>query len=413
MNSRERIIANIEHKETDIIPVDFGSTRSSGISAIGYINLKQYLGIHKGSARVYDVVQQLARVEDEILDKFCVDALDVGIVYDEEENWYDFTLPSGYVVQFPGWFKPTKDEEDNVCAFSKDKTMIAKMNKNSFYFSQTCYPYLDGLPENYDNLDEALDEVQWSAIPASPWDQGNINTEDFWRDLRARVIKLRETSDKALLLDCGCSLFETGTYLRRFDNFLMDLYLSPREVEKFFDVLVDRYLNLLDKVCKWLGDVVDIVRFSDDLGMSEAPFMSPEVYQKLLKPRHAALWQYVKKHSNMYVFLHCCGSIYKLLPDLIEAGIDIINPVQISANDMEPQKLKKEFGKDVTFWGGGCDPRILSSVSPKEVRDHVRQQIEIFARDGGFVFNQVHIILPEVPPENIIAMFEAMQEFCK
>jgi uroporphyrinogen decarboxylase len=140
--------------------------------------------------------------------------------------------------------------------------------------------------------------------------------------------------------------------------------------------------------------------------------MSPRTYRKLFKPRHTILCDYVKKNSQMHTFLHSCGSIYKLLPDLIEAGYDIINPVQTNSRDMEPERLKQEFGNDITFWGGGCDTReVLNRAQPAEVKEHVKRRLEVFAPGGGFVFNTVHNILPDVPAENIVAMFEAIDEF--
>jgi uroporphyrinogen decarboxylase len=168
----------------------------------------------------------------------------------------------------------------------------------------------------------------------------------------------------------------------------------------------------LEKVCAAVGDVADILRFGDDLGTDRGPFMSPKMYQKLFKPRHTQLNAYVHQHSQMRTYLHSCGSIHKLMPDLIEAGYDIINPVQITAKDMEPERLKKDFGKDITFWGGGCDTRhILPRAMPAEVKDHVRRNIDALAPGGGFVFNTVHNILPDVPPQNIVAMFEAIDEY--
>jgi uroporphyrinogen decarboxylase len=210
----------------------------------------------------------------------------------------------------------------------------------------------------------------------------------------------------------GCNLFEWGTFVRRIDNFLMDLVAEPDEVERFLDALMPIHLDTLEKVCSAVGDIADIVRFGDDLGMDTGPFMSPATYRQLFKPRHAALCDYVKKHSSMHTFLHSCGSIFSLMPDLIEAGFEILNPVQTNCKDMEPERLKREFGANVTFWGGGCDTRkVLNRASPQEVRDHVKERLEIFAPGGGFVFNTVHNILPDVPAENMMAMYEAVDEF--
>jgi uroporphyrinogen decarboxylase len=146
--------------------------------------------------------------------------------------------------------------------------------------------------------------------------------------------------------------------------------------------------------------------------MDTGPLLSPATYRRLFKPRHAMLCDYVHRHSGMHTFLHSCGSIDRLLPDLIEAGYEVINPVQTSCRGMEPERLKRDFGRDVTFWGGGCDTRtVLNRATPAEVRDHVRERIEIFAPGGGFVFSTVHNILPDVPPENIVALYDAVAEY--
>jgi uroporphyrinogen decarboxylase len=136
------------------------------------------------------------------------------------------------------------------------------------------------------------------------------------------------------------------------------------------------------------------------------------MYRKFFKPRHQRMCDYVKSHSQMHTFLHSCGSIYAVIPDLIEAGFEILNPVQTSCRNMEPSRLKEEFGNDITFWGGGCDTReILNLATPQEVTDHVRKRLEVFAPGGGFVFNTIHNILPDVPPENVVAMFDAIRNF--
>jgi uroporphyrinogen decarboxylase len=171
-------------------------------------------------------------------------------------------------------------------------------------------------------------------------------------------------------------------------------------------------MQTLEKVCQSVGDVVDIVRFGDDLGMDSGPFMSSERYRTLFKPHHARMCRYVHENSGMHTFLHSCGSIYELLPDLIDAGFEVLNPVQTNTLNMEPERLKREFGRDITFWGGGSDTRhVLNSGSPAEVREDVRRRMETFAPGGGFVFNTIHNILPDVPPENVIAMFEAVKDY--
>ncbi len=410
MTSRERVMAAIAHKTPDRCPLDLGSTPSSGISAIAYNNLKKHLRINGGHTRIYDVVQQVVQPEDEILEKFGVDVIDIGRVFNEKDSdWYDVTLSDGSVGQYPVWFQPQKQPNGEYLVFDKEGTKIARMPVGATFFDQTYFPYEDDYPDNYDDLDHQMGKVLWSALVHSPWD--HAGEENFYQTLRERVIKLRQSTDKALMITCGCNLFEWGTFLRRMDNFLMDIYSDEENVEALIEQLMIRHLASLEKVCNAVGDVVDILRFGDDLGMTTGMFMSREKYQTLFKPYHTKLNEYVHKHSGMKTLLHSCGALYPIIPDLIEAGYDVLNPVQTSAYQMDPAILKREFGKDITFWGGGCDTKsVLNRGTPDQVYDHCRRMIEIFNQDGGFVFNQEHNILPDVPPENILAMYRAVMD---
>ena len=411
MNSRERILAAIHHQEPDRLPVDLGATPSSGISAIAYHNLLQHLGIQGGQTRVYDVVQQVAQPDEAMLARFRIDVVDVVRVFNErDEDWVDFNLPQGMTVQYPAWFKPVLQPDGRLEAFDAEGTRLGVMPPGATFFDQTCFPYLDGYPEDFGNLGYWMGKVHWAALGKSA---RRFSTEqDYWAELRQGVLEMRQRSERALLIGAGCNLFEWGTFLRRMDHFLMDLADDQANVERLLDALVEKHLHTLEMVCQAVGDVVDIVRFGDDLGTDQGPFMSPATYRKLFKPRHRLMVDYVKAHSQMRPYLHSCGSIYKLLPDLIEAGFEIINPVQTSARDMQPERLKREFGDSLTFWGAGVDTRrTLNRGTPQQVKEDVRRNIEILSPGGGFVFNTVHNILPDVPPENIVAMFEAVDEY--
>jgi uroporphyrinogen decarboxylase len=183
-------------------------------------------------------------------------------------------------------------------------------------------------------------------------------------------------------------------------------------VEAVLDALMERHMAALEQTCRAVGDVADILRFGDDLGTNGGPFMSPRIYRQLFKPRHAMLCDYVHRHSGMKTFLHSCGSIRALMPDLIDAGYDVINPVQTNCKGMDAEGLKADFGKDICFWGGGCDTRhVLPQGTPQDVKDHVKRRLDVFMPGGGFVFNTIHNILPEAPPRNIVAMYEAIQEW--
>ena len=210
----------------------------------------------------------------------------------------------------------------------------------------------------------------------------------------------------------GAKLLELGFFLRRMDNMLMDLLADHENLSRLLDKLTEMHLAGLEKKIGAVGDLVDVIRFGDDLGMTTGPFMDLDVFRKFFKPRYKELCDYVKQHSNMKIFLHSCGSIRQFIPDLIEAGFDILNPVQTNCYGMDAKGLKEDFGGEITFWGGGIDTSsVLPSGTAEEVRRDVLERCEILSKDGGFVFAPIHNILPEVPPENVIAAYEAVHEF--
>lgn len=410
MTSRERVRATIAHKEPDRTPIDLGSTPSSGIAGIAYNRLAKHLGLPDSRTRIYDVVQELAQPEPEVLDWAGVDVLDVGQTYNvDDSDWYPVEIAPGVEAFYPAWFHPESDERGGLSAHHNGE-VIARKPGGANFFDQTVFPYLDGYPDDYTGLRQEMDRVLWSALVHSPWD--HAGEPDFWEGLRQRATQLRDSTDKALMIVFGGNLFEWGTFLRRIDNFLMDVYAEPDEVRRLVDHLLEIHLENLGKVCDAVGDVVDLIRFGDDLGMDSGPFMSPDHYRRLFMPAHKEMLSFVTSHSSMTPFLHSCGSIYQLVPSLIEAGFQVLNPVQTNCLNMEPARLKSEFGSEVTFWGGGADPReILNRGTPEEVAADVTRRLEVFAPGGGYVFNTVHNILPDVPPENIVAMYEAVHDF--
>jgi uroporphyrinogen decarboxylase len=363
--------------------------------------------------RVYDVVQQIAQPSEAILDRFGVDVIGVSRAYDTEDtDWYDLKLPGGVQVQFPTWFHAERNPDGSLAARARDGTLIGSMPNGATFFDEVHFPYLEGYPPDgtFKGLGEAMASTTWGAFPASPW--SHASEPDFWRGLRERTLALRASTDRALVVAATGKLFEWGTFLRRMDNFLMDLVQAPAEVERFLDALLERQLPVLEKLCQAVGDLVDVIRFGDDLGMDSGPLLSPRMYRRIFKPRHKLLCDTVRKYTGVAICLHSCGSIYALLPDLIEAGFEAFNPVQTSSRDMDPGRLKREFGGQVTFWGGGADTRfVLNRASPAEVKEHVRRNLDVLAPGGGYVFNAVHNILPDVPPENIVAMFDAVLEY--
>ena len=411
MNSRERILAAIGHKSPDRIPVDLGATPSTGISVVAYHNLINHLGMGHLKNNVYDVIQEVTQPDMELLDHFGVDVLDIGREFNTAPDyWQKLELIKGYPANYPKWFNPVKQPDGSWLAPGKSGEYIGKMPIGAAFFDQLIFPYRDGYPETYKHLGDEMARSIWGGFGFTPYDW--IDEPNFWQMLRDKTIDLRLKTDKALLLGVGCNLFEWGTFLRRIDNFLMDLYLEPDNVHKLLDALMERHMEFLGKVCEAVGDIVDILKFGDDLGTNTGPFIPNETYREFFLPRHKQMCDFVKANSSAHTMLHCCGGIYELIPDLIEAGFEILNPVQINAIHMEPRKLKLEFGKELTFWGGGINTQsVLNRANPAEVKRHVIENLEAFSPGGGYVFNTVHNILSEVPPENIVAMFEAVREF--
>jgi uroporphyrinogen decarboxylase len=410
MNHRERLVASLQHRQPDRVPVDLGASTSSGISAVAYADLLRCLG-KDARPRVYEVVQQIAQPGDDVLDRFGASVISIGRAYDPEDSaWYPFTLPDRTLVEMPSWFSPRPGNNGGLVMVNRGGEEVGVMPAGASFFDQTCYPYLDGYPEDYSDLSAAQMRTTWGAYPAAPWIYAAQS--DFWADLRARTLAVRSSTDRGLVAAGPGKLFEWGCFLRRIDNFLMDIAQQPAEVERFCDALLERQLPVLEKFCQAVGDLVDVIRLGDDLGMDSGPLISPRAYRRIFKPRHKAICDTIRKHTDAPICLHSCGSIYSLLPDLIEAGFQAFNPVQITSRDMEPWRLKREFGRDATFWGGGCDTRhVLNRGTPREVKEHVQANLEVFALGGGFVFAAVHNILPDVPGENVIAMFEAVEEF--
>lgn len=410
MTSRERVLASINHQNPDQLPMDLGAHCSAGISGEAYAQLKKYLGINHGHTRIYDVVQQVALPEIEVLDIIGADVLDVGRVFNtEDSDWYNITMRNGLTAQWPVWFKPIIKPDGSWDLIDEEGTLIGRKASDGICFDQQCFPYEEDFPEDYSDFDKGLKKVIWNYVGTSPWD--HITDEGFWEKLRERCLVLRNSTDRALMITTGGHIFEQGTYCRGMLNFLMDIYEDEEGVLAFNEQVCQRHMVIIEKVCRYLGDVVDILRIGDDLGMDNNMFMAKEKYQQLFKPFHRRMCDYVHRHSSMKMLLHSCGSIYPIISDLIDAGFEILNPVQTTANGMDPARLKKEFGRDITFWGGGCNTRrVLNLGTPKEVYEYSRRMIDIFFQDGGFVFNQEHNILGDVPPENIMAMYKAVED---
>ena len=407
VTSRARVMNAVAHREPDRVPIDFGGHRSSGIMAIAYRKLKDYLGINSGDIYVYDFIQQLAIVEPPVLDRFGVDTLELGRGFVlEAEDWRDWVLPDGTPCKIPAFIEPVR-EDGGWAIYAPDGTKLAVQKAGSLYFEQTHFPLMDRDDEDFEDLNAAIDKVMWSALGSPPAPIGL--DEEGLRILQAGAEALRASTDRAILGLFGGNLMETGQFLFRMDRFLMLLAMEPKRMHRFLDRLTEIHLENLEAYLSAVGPSIDIILFGDDLGMQTGPQVSPAMYREFFFPRHRRLWQRAKALSGAKVMLHSCGSVSAYIPDFIEAGLDILQPVQTSARDMDPTFLKREYGQDLCLWGGGCDTQhVLPRGTPEEVAADVRRRVEILAPGGGFVFQQIHNIMADVPPENIVAMFDAI-----
>jgi uroporphyrinogen decarboxylase len=406
---RERVLQAINHQQPDRVPIDLGGHRSSGMMAIAYNKLKKHLGITTGDIYVYDVVQQLAIIEPEVRARFGVDTIEMGRGFAlSPQDWRDWVLPDGTPCKVPSFIEPVRVGED-WHIYHPDGTLIAIQKAGCLYFEQTVNPLANHQGMDFGNLAEPLDRVMWSYMGTPPAPIG-YDPQGLAK-LAAGARALRASTDRAIIGLFGGNLLELGQFLFRNDNFFVLLAGEPGRAHRFLDAAVEMHLANLEKYLSAVGPYIDIIVFGDDLGMQTGPQISPRMYRELFMPRHKLMWTTAKKLANVKVMLHCCGGVHSLLPMLIEAGLDAINPVQTTSFEMEPERLKREFGHDLCFWGGGCDTRdALPHGTPEQVAADVRQRVSILAPGGGFVFQQIHNIMSDVPPENVVAMLDAVND---
>ena len=403
MTSRERVLTALDHREPDRVPIDLSGHRSSGIAAMVYPRLRALLGLPERAVRVYDPVQQLAIVDEDVLDRFGVDTIELGRAFAlNDEDWTDWELPDGTPCQLPSWVVPERDGDRWVIRAGSGR-VIAAMPDGALYFESVWFPFHES--DDLAAIPAALEESMWCSIPSPPGPL--VAGPDGERILTAGARRLRESTDRAIIGLFGGNLLELGQFLYRNDGFLMLLAADPTRAHDFLDRVVEMHLRNLERFLGAVGESLDIIVFGDDLGMQVGPQISPAMYREFFKPRHEMMWHRAKELADVKVMLHCCGGVRELLPDIIDAGLDAINPVQTNCKGMDAAELKAEFGSDLVLWGGGCDTqKILTDGTPQEVAEHTRRQVEILSPGGGFVFQQVHNILANVPPENVVAMLD-------
>ena len=381
MTSRERVLTALNHQEPDRVPVDLASTQVTAISLKAYQNLRRFLGLPETNPVVPDRNQQICIPDDDILDRFQVDVR--GLYPLMNSNNFTDEDDGEYLHHIDEWGLGYRFNKKDGLWYDLYLSPMASVEISSSYLQN--YPFPDGGdPSRIKGLREEAEEYRDSGYPV-------------------------------FLKSVSAGLFEMAIRLRGMENALMDLMLDKKHAEELLDKILEVKLNYWDMALTDLADVVDVIAEADDFGSQESQLISFDTFREIIKPRQQELISFMRKKApNAKIFFHSCGNIRPLLPEFIEMGIDIINPVHIRAKGMEPQRLKKDFGSDIVFWGGGIDTQeTLPNGTPEQVRDEVKRNIESLAPGGGFVFNTIHNIQADVPPENIVAMYETVAEFGK
>ena len=403
MSSRQRVLTALAHQEPDRVPLDMGATIMSGIMAHALDRLRSHLGLLRRPVKVYEVFQMLGEVELDVADRLGIDILPVepqiqffGL---RRENWKPWKLWDGTDVMVPGQFDVEVDGEGNWLLHTEGdpaKPVEGRMPKNGYYFdmASTIEAHLDYTPP-------PLAEVKAE----------NHLTGEELEFLADRAETLRRQTDKALLLGCWGKV--GLPWAGSIPDFLCLLATDRVYVRDLFAVRTETALRNLEKLEVYLGENIDILGLDGaDYGAQNNEMFAPEMFEELFLPNFKQQNDWVHQHTSWKTWQHTCGSITRIIPMLVESGLDSLNPVQTSAAGMDPRMLKDTFGDRLVFWGGGVDTQhTLPFGSPEDVRREVAERLRIFAPGGGFVFNTVHNIQADVPVANLRAMLDAVRDF--
>jgi len=398
MNSRERVRTALAHREPDRVPIDLGGMTSTGIAALAYHELKKYLGIKEGAVRVIDVAQMLAAIEEPVLRCLGVDVVPLPH-HDAGWGWDVWNYRGVRSWRLKGWpefqvsdcLNTETDANDNIYILNEQGRRVAVKPADGFYF--------DPLPEAPGELPSLED----FSLPSS------LSQEQL-RYYETTARGLYENTDYAILGPAlGYGLF--GLNLGGLENWLCSLVEQPERVGELLDKAVESNIAVIRQFCEVGAQYVESIIFSDDLGTQHSQWISAELFRQVFAPRYKRVFDWIHRNTSLRVFFHCCGSIPGLIEPLIECGVDILNPVQTSADGMDPQWLKSTFGDRLTFWGGGVDTQhglLFSSL--EDLTADVRRRVKIFGPGGGYVFNPIHNLQPGSDPARIVACYDAARE---
>jgi hypothetical protein len=396
--SRDRVRSAIDHKEPDRVPKDMGGAIMTGIMAHALDRLRKYLGLPYKKVKVFEVFQMLGEVQMDVIERFKTDVMPVyppvqffGL---EKKDYKPWKLWDGTEVLVPGQFNVEIDSDGSLLLHVEgdpSKPVEGKMPKNGFYFDN---PSISTFEEDYTPPD--LEEMK---------KENHLQPYEL-EYMAERAERLRSETDKALFLDQWNNV--GLAWVGSIPNFLMLMYSDKEYVKDLFKIRTETSIKNFEKIKEYMGDNIDILGLDGhDYGGQDRELFGPQVFEELFLPNFKEQNDWVHRNTSWKTFQHICGSLVNLLPLIVETGLDILNPVQTSAKGMEPQWLKDNFGGKLTFWGGGIDSqKTMPFGSVEEVTREVEERIRIFAPGGGYVFNSIHNIQQNTPPENIEAAFD-------
>jgi hypothetical protein len=416
MNSKERFDFTINHKQPDRVVVDFGATSVTGMHVLAVEKLRNFYSLEYKPVRVVDPYQMLGEVDNELAELIGIDTVGAkgknnSFGFYNHEPLKEFCTNWGQTVLVPEGFRTITEEKGDVLIYPEGDTSAqpsGRMPKNGYYFDAIIrqLPFEEDELNPHDNLEE------YGLVSASDLDYWKTTTQKARATGKAVVAGLGGTALGDIAHVPGIKL-KTPKGIRDITEWYISIAMRPDYIKVIFDRQTEIALENFSNLYKVIGDNIDVVYIcGTDFGTQDSTFCSPEQFDDLWLPFYRKINNWVHQHTNWKTFKHSCGAVEPFISRFIEAGFDIINPVQVNAKGMDPVHLKRKYGRDIVFWGGGIDTQqTLPYASPEKVREEVLRLCDIFSVGGGFVFSTVHNIQANVPVENIVAMIDAVKEF--
>ena len=415
MTSKKRVLAAINHKEPDCVPIDFGSTPVTGMHVSCVTALREYYGLEKVPVKIHDPGQMLGLVEDDLKDAM---KLDIDGIFPGKtnfgfpnENWKLWKTPQGLEVLVSEHFKTTVDENGDTLIYPQGDTSVSpsgKMPEGSYYFD----PIIRQEPINEDTLNPEDNLEEFGPLSDEDISHFAAEIRRVSSGKRAVIAGFGGTALGDIARIPGASL-KHPKGVRDFTEWYISIHTRPDYIHKVFAGQTEFSIENFKKIYEVVGENIDAVNIcGTDYGTQSSTICSEETFRNLYMPYYKKITNWIHSNTNWKVFKHSCGAVESFMEAFIESGFDIINPVQCSADGMDPQKLKERYGDRLVFWGGGIDTqKTLPFGTPEDVRRQVLERCEIFGKNGGFVFNAIHNVQANTPVENIIAMIDAVHEF--